>query len=80
MDLVLTNNYLFKHDKLFFQVLIYAILLAMRNVYDTFSRTDKANIVMITLAITVSDGLIHFSRTGKSNIVMLTLPITVADC
>jgi hypothetical protein len=52
----------------------------MRNVYDSFSRTGKANSVMITLPITVSDGQIRFSRIGKANIVMITLPITVADC
>ena len=52
----------------------------MRNVYDSFSRTGKANSVMITLPITVSDGQIRFSRTSKGDIVMITLLITVADC
>jgi len=45
-----------------------------------FSRSVKANIVIITLPITVSDCKIICSRPGKANIVMITLSITVADC
>ena len=44
-----------------------------------FSRNGKANIVMITLPITVSD-CHFFPRTGKANIVILTSLITVSDC